>query len=88
MIFAHVDLLQTPDFTFTPFDGKGEDSVTAYSKGSTVENSNGKKSESVKVRNKKKEGEKADEIDGSTGQIVIAAKASTIQIKKVWLRLI
>ena len=62
--------------------------MTAYSKGSTVENANGKESESVKVKNKKKEEEKADEIDGQTGQIVIAAKASIIQINKVRSRLI
>ena len=62
--------------------------MTAYSKGSTVENADGKESESVKVKNKKKEGEKADEMDGPIGQIVIAAKASIIQINKVWLRLI
>ena len=61
--------------------------MTAYSKGSTVENANGEESESVKVRNKK-EDEKADEIDGQIERIVIAAKASIIQINKVWLRLI
>ena len=62
--------------------------MTAYSKGSPVENANGKESESGKVKNKKKEGEKADEMDGPIGQIVIAAKASIIQINKVRSRLI
>jgi len=60
-----------------------EDSVTACSKDSTVEKENGKEIKSVKVKNKKEEeGDKADEMDGQTGQIVVAVKASIIQINK------
>ena len=69
-------------------DDKGQDSVMACTKDITVEEANGKESESVKVRNKKEEGVQADEMDGPVGQIVVAAKASIIQINKVWLMLI